>query len=250
MPVLDLPPLHLPDAALYLASVMFYSRDLERQSKFLTILKNTAVSDFVGRHRLGVQEFLGNSGSVGPGRKEIISMVLDATAGPKFGDLTQAEIDDIFDKRGVERHWTAGILLFCVLCSSAFEETSSKASLENAVKAITTAGHSRQSVPGRSRSTVMKCWSDFAPSAHLSAATIFFPEVWEAAIRKRGMWLAKFLAISEALRAGGERHRTSRSNTTLLNQNETWKVPPEYALPAVTLHLRPLSEIEAALCPD
>jgi hypothetical protein len=250
MPVLDLPPLHLPDAALYLTSVMFYPRDLERQRKFLTILKNTAVSDFVGRHRPGVQEFLGNSGSVGPVRKEIISMVLDATTGPKFGDLTRAEIDDIFDKRGVERHWTPGILLFHVLCSSARSETSSKASLENAVKAITTAGHSRQSVPGRSRSTVLKCWSDFAPSAHLSAATIFFPEVWEAVIRKRGMWLVKFLAISEALRAGGERHRTSRSNMTLLNQNETWKVPPEFALPAVTLHLQTPSEIEAALSQD
>jgi hypothetical protein len=58
MPVLDLPPLLLPDAALYLTSVMFYPRDLQRQRKFLTILKNTAVSDFVGRHRPRVQEFL------------------------------------------------------------------------------------------------------------------------------------------------------------------------------------------------
>jgi hypothetical protein len=250
MPLLDLPPLDSPDAALYLTAVMFYPRDAERQRKFVAMVTNTGVGEFVARHRPAVEEFFGKPGYGGARRKEIISMVLDAMTGPKLGDLAQPQIDYIFDGRGVERHWTAGILLFYVLCSSAFEETSSKASLENAVKAITTAEHSRQSVPGRSRSTVLKCWSEFAPSAHLSAATIFFPEVWDAAIRKRGMWLVKFLAISEALRAGGERHRTSRSNTTLLNQDETWKVPSEYPLPAVTLQLQPSSDIEAALCPD
>jgi len=64
------------------------------------------------------------------------------------------------------------------------------------------------------------------------------------------MSLAKFLAVSEALRVGGELHRSPRSKSSLLDPGETWKTPREFTLPEVTLNLLTPSAIEGALRQD
>jgi hypothetical protein len=54
--------------------------------------------------------------------------------------------------------------------------------------------------------------------------------------------LPTFLAGSEIIRQFGETSIPHAQKTPLLHPDETWKVPPTFSLPEVTIQVKPVSE--------
>ena len=220
MPELDLPDLHLPEAGIYLAAVMFWPRNPEKHQPLLESVRNTAYRNVIGRY--GTAKI--------PEHARLDA--LNAAMGRSLQDEARDAGGHLMGG-GYPRDMMAGLILTYVLSCAEAGDDSEPATLEHARSVIGTAGGSRASVPGRGRSYLIECWDDFSPSAHLSAIRLLMPDLWRDAGRRGGRDLALFLAYAEALRKQGESHRAPRAKSTLLEPAETWTVPARIILPNI-----------------
>jgi hypothetical protein len=225
MPVLDLPELHLPEASAYVLSVIYFPRDPTSQSRFVEAWRNAATAEILKKHQLT------NVPS------DLERRVISAATGEK---LNFEEFDcDGRISRGIS---VPSMLLLYTLSTPT-------GTLSDSVKAITTAGGSRASIPRLSKSNVFKLWAEFVPSVHLAAVLLGWSDIWP--VRGGGeRALSHALAISEILRARGENHRSSRSGKPLLDPVETWKVPEGITLPKITLVGPTQAELRSWLAED
>lgn len=229
MPILDLPQLHLPEAGIYLAAVMFHPRDPERHQEFVEMTKNSHLQRvFQGRTHIP---------------PELEKDAIAAITGKRLTERTHEDAQQLIGQR-YPRDLLAGLLLVYVLaCVDAGEPCS----FEDAIATFRTgAGARRGGIVGRSRSIVLETWSTFSPAAHLSATRLFMRSLWEDAAGN-GAVLSYFLAFAEALRRRGEQHRTPHSKSSLLDPSESWTVPDWVVLPEITLRLPAPAAVRRAL---
>jgi hypothetical protein len=98
-----------------------------------------------------------------------------------------------------------------------------------------------------SERTLKEAWKKYTPVAHLWAAA---NSVASEEFRASGLEPAKlrmFLAYAEYLRRRGEAWTHPHGREPLLDPNETWKVPPDFALPKVSIKVGPLSAADVRL---
>lgn len=219
MPVLALPDLHLPEAGVYLAAVMFYPRDPARHEAIMRATKNSAMRRIVERR----------GGACGI-RPEAQPFFLDAAMGATLNEEIGKTPGHLVDASGCPRDQIAGLILTYVIACADAADPSEPATLGHAIKMIEKAGGTRGSGRGQSRTSLFDLWRDFSPAAHLSAARLFFPNLW-ADQNHGGAPLANLLGHAERLRIRGENHRTPRSDTSLLDGSETWRLPSWLFLP-------------------
>src|SRR5262249_49500703 len=129
MPILDLPPLHLPECGLYLAAVMFHPRAPERHPEFVAAAKNTAMQSVLRKYQ--------------PQRipEELHADVISAATGPRISDRTEADARSLIAPQGeggsfYPRDLAAGLLLAYVLASASAGEP---CSIERAIEVFKTA---------------------------------------------------------------------------------------------------------------
>jgi hypothetical protein len=229
MPVLELPQLHLPEAGVYLAAVMFHPREPARHAEFVQMTKNSVLQ----------RVFKGKTHIPPALERDVIA----AITGPRLTERTHDDAHQLIGQR-YPRDLLAGLLLVYVLASA---DAGEPCSFEEAVTIFRTgAGARRGGIPGRSRSVVLETWSAFSPAAHLSATRLFLGSLWSQAAGN-GTTLAYFLAYAEALRQRGEQHKTPHSKSTLLDPSETWTVPDWVILPEIELQLPSPTALRAAL---
>jgi hypothetical protein len=221
MPELALPDLHNPEACVYLAAVMFYPRDPQRHQRFLEAVENTLIERVAQRR---------GSERIPPSMERV---ALTALLGPKLSEEINKTEGSLLGPTYPRDQMAGLILVFVLACADAPEE-GHPATLSYAREVISEAA-GRNKILGMGRSSLIRCWRDFAPAAHLTAARLFLPELWQQ--RAHGGRLAEFLAYSEALRLRGEGYRPRRSHTSLLDPRETWRVPGRFILPKVRLVL-------------
>jgi hypothetical protein len=217
MPYLDLPPLSYPECGVYLTAVMFYPKNPEKHLPFVEACRNTAMKKWLRTRN--------------PDPKYIPQAELLATArGDTFDAFDRANPPIEIYAQGYPRDLLAGLLLIYVLGAAAAGE---QTTIEDAVINFSTAGGSRASVRGRSRSSVYQNWSDFSPISHLSAVRLLLPHMWRETAGS-GAKMAEFLAYAEQLRVRGEGHHTPQSKRPgLLDPAETWRVSEDVILPAL-----------------
>lgn len=234
MPELALPDLHRPEAGAYLMAVMLFPRDAARHAPFVRAVRNTAVRRVVSRR----------GASTVPAAHS--AAVIEAIMGKTLDDEAAASPGH-FVTSGYPRDLTAGLILAYVLACIDANAPEEPPTLEHARNVIGTGGGKRTSTRGLSRSNLLKCWTDFAPSVHLSAARLLLPDLWRDRSRG-GAALAEFLAYSEAFRRRGETYKAPRSQTTLLDPAETWTVPSRISLPRIELPpMPPPQEMRAVM---
>ncbi len=233
MPELALPDLHLPEAGVYLAAVMFYPRDPARHARLVESARNTVVKRILQR---------GRPGDIPPAA---VPLVVSAATGASIDDEV-GRIPGHLAAAAYDRPDIAALMLTYVLACAATPDEGEPATLEHARHMIATAGKTRGSLPGLGRSYLIDIWRDFAPAAHLLATKAFLPQLWKDGSRG-GKELSEFLAYAEAVRILGESHSVARSQTSLLDPNETWRAPPRFVLPSVNAKLPKPSEMKAAM---
>ena len=221
MPTLDLPPLHLPEAGVYLAAVMYFPREPDRHATLLQAAHNEAVRRVLTKNT----------------DKEVshdaTPFIRQAVTGPNLKEVVSANpIDLISLGYNIIRPDVAHMIFIYVLACLYANDPTEPATLEHARKMIGSAGGNYASLPGLGRSQVIEVWRDFSPVVHLLAAKAVLHTLWNNSSRRgAGGRLAGILAYAEALRLRGEAHKPPRSQTPLLDPNETWKVPDWVALP-------------------
>ena len=214
MPVLDdLPQLHTPEIGPYLAAVIFFPRDPERRRRFVSAVKNTYTKPAIERHRPA----------------QLPDCIHDAVE-PLTGDHLAAFIarEDgghlLAKTEGgyYPRHAMAGLLL----------AQGPRGTLVKAITVLETGGETQRAEPvsDRSHSSLMQCWSDFMPAAHLAAAMLFLPDLWQSGQSRD---VARLLAYAEALRQRGENYRAPRSGHPLLDPGKTLTFPGWLVLPDI-----------------
>ena len=219
MPVLDdLPQLHTPEIGPYLAATIFFPRDPERRRRFVSAVKNTYTKAAIERHRPA----------------QLPDCIHGAAVEPLIGDHLAAFIARADGGRLVAkteggyypRHALAGLLLVHVLAQGP------RGTLVKAITVLETADGTQRAEPvsDRGHSSLMQCWNDFMPAAHLAAAMLFLPKLWQSGQSRD---VARLLAYAEALRQRGENYRAPRSGHPLLDPGKTLTFPGWLVLPDI-----------------
>jgi hypothetical protein len=221
MPVLDLPQLHLPEAGVYLTAVMFFPREPDRHAQLIQAVQNEALRRVFTKNQ---NKEVGDNA---------IPLLRQAVIGPTLKDTVLSNpINLISPSYNIIRPDVAYQLFIYVLACLDADDPAEPATLEHARKMIGSAGGKYGSLPGLGRSQVIDIWRDFSPVVHLLTAKAILHTLWnDSSGRGAGGRLAGILAYAEALRLRGEAHKPPRSKTSLLDRNETWKVPDWVALP-------------------
>jgi hypothetical protein len=220
MPVLDdLPQLHTPEIGPYLAAAIFFPRDSERRRRFVSAVKNTYTKPVIERHRPAQ---LPDCTHGGDAMDPLTGDHLAAFIAREDGGRLLAKTEGGY----YPRHAMAGLLLVHVLAQGP------RGTLVKAIAVLETGGGTERAEPvsGRGHSSLMQCWNDFMPAAHLAAAMLFLPDLWQSGQRRD---VARLLAYAEALRQRGENCRAPRSGHPLLDPGKTLTFPGWLVLPDI-----------------
>ncbi len=214
MPTLELPDLHNIEAVVYLYAVMARPAGPSGDHwAFVAGAKNSVTRKIL---------------KANPGceiRSEAIELVREAAAGPTIEEEIRTFWRD---------HVTRGLLLrpeiaarLLVMTLSLAEHHAGGALKEKAYRMWRSIADKKH-IPDSSRANLVQIFDDFHPVAHLWAATVIAPSLWERRA-EGGKDLAVFLGFAEQLRKMGE--STPLSQGTLLDPALTWKVPERFILP-------------------
>lgn len=221
MPVLDLPDLHLPEAGLYLFSVMLYPHDAKRQSNYVEAFRAKAVLKVAGENPYRV-------------KREAVREVVAAAHAPRLEDTLKPVTPLCFGG-------TVAAQSLCWVLSCA-ERSPAQASLLSARRALEP-GLRKTFRRGTSPANLKMVWKRYMPVAHFWMTLFAWRELWKESAGN-GSKLALWLALAEETRRLGEGFVPLRASTPVLDPTRTWKVPDRFLLPKVTVEMPHFDEIQ------
>jgi hypothetical protein len=213
MPVLDLPRLTSPAlAAAYLVAVMYRPREPASHQEMARAVQLDALRNVIKKRRHDGREI----------PRYAMPAVVEAVTGPSIRETAPQNL--IAPKYMIARPEVAVHLFLYVLSCAAAKDPKEPATLEHA-RAVIGGGR-----PGLGRSELIEIWRDFSPAVHLLAMRYTLKPLWDMSGASPAA-ITKFLALADVVRILGERHKTPKSKTPLLDPRETWTVPDWLVLP-------------------
>ena len=189
MPVLDLPPLHLPEAGVYLTAVMFSPREPDLHAQLIQAVQNEALRRVIEKNKDKKDEEFGSNA---------FRILRQAVTGPTLKDTVLSNpINLISPGYNIIRPDVASRLFIYVLACLDANDPMEPATLEHAREMIGSAGGKYGSLPGLGRSQVIDVWRDFSPVVHLLTAKAVLHTLWNDSSRRgAGSRLAVFLSYA------------------------------------------------------